>query len=92
MFMLTEGAAIRNRSIDGGAAMNAVISQNVIVELGRPTDFNRIEVHRLWDDHYRVNVLVGLDGVTIRIAHSYFLVSDGAGAICAATPRIQKSY
>lgn len=72
--------------------MSSVIGQNVIVGLGRPAGFNRVEVHRLWEDHYRVNVLVGLDGDSIRIAHSYFLVSDGAGAICASTPQIQKSY
>ena len=48
----------------------------------------RIQVHLLWDNHYRVNVLVGDAALSVTIARSYFLIVDGAGKIVASTPAL----
>jgi hypothetical protein len=71
---------------------NAVIGGQVMRALGQPGDLHRVEVRPLWEDHYRVNVLVGLDAVSARVAHSYFLVTDGQGTIVTATPAITRQY
>ena len=48
----------------------------------------RIQVHLLWDNHYRVNILVGEAAVHLTIAKSYFLVLDAAGNVIASTPAL----
>ncbi|HLJ93299.1 MAG TPA: hypothetical protein VKU02_08925 [Gemmataceae bacterium] len=70
----------------------AVIAHGVINALGQPGNLHRVQVRPLWQDHFRVNVLVGGDALSARIAHSYFLVADGDGNIIAATPKIAKQY
>lgn len=87
----TQEPPIEKRSSEDFALFRA-IGDKVIAQLGRPSDFNRVDVRRLWNDRYRVNVLTGMDAVSIRIAHSFFLVSDDAANISTATPRIAKSY
>jgi hypothetical protein len=72
--------------------LNAVIGTHVLKALGQPGDRFRVVVKRLWDDHYRVNVLVGSDVTTTTIAHSYFLVADGDGNVSGATPVIKRRY
>ena len=72
--------------------LDAVIGKHVLHALGQPGDLHRVQVRRLWDDHYRVNVLVGTDAASARVANSYFLVIDGDGAIVASTPRITRPY
>jgi len=72
--------------------LDAVIGKHVLHALGQPGNLHRVQVRRLWDEHYRVNVLVGEDAASARVANSYFLVTDGAGAIVAATPGITKQY
>lgn len=74
------------------AQQNAAIGGQVMRALGQPGDLHRVEVRPLWEDHYRVNVLVGLDAASVRVAHSYFLVTDGEGTIQAATPPITRHY
>src|SRR5687767_12044452 len=71
---------------------NALISRHVLHALGQPGDPHWVQVRQLWEDHYRVNVLVGADGVSARIPYSYFLVVDGDGAVLASTPAITKQY
>ena len=70
----------------------AVIAKHVILGLGQPRDLHRVQVRYLWEDHYRVNVLVGVDATSAKIGHSYFLVADGNGNILASTPKIAKQY
>jgi hypothetical protein len=36
--------------------LGAAISKHVIAALGRPARLHEVQVRRLWDDHYRVNV------------------------------------
>ena len=46
----------------------------------------------VWQDHYRVNVFVGVEAASAKIAHSYFLVVNGEGTIIASTPKITRQY
>ena len=70
----------------------AVIAASVLRELGKPTDLFRVSVVRLWEHHYRVNVQTGPDAVSARVAHSFFLKVDEAGAVLAASPAIARLY
>jgi hypothetical protein len=80
------------RSISSQQQANAALGEHVLGALGQPRDLYSVQVRQLWDDHYRVNVLVGTDATTIKVAHSYFLVADQGGAVIASTPRIAKVY
>jgi hypothetical protein len=71
---------------------NAVIGKHVLHTLGQPGDLHRVQVRPLWEDHYRVNILVGADAVSAKVAHSYFLVADSDGNIIASTPKITRQY
>lgn len=69
-----------------------LISEQVIHALGTPTDLRDVQVRKVWDDHYRVNVLVGANAGSVRVANSYFLVIDSDGRLITATPKITKQY
>src|SRR5438445_9827134 len=71
---------------------NALIGRQVIHTLGQPQDFHKVQVRPLWEDHYRVNVLVGVDASATKVAHSYFLDADGAGNILGSTPKLVRQY
>src|SRR5437868_5983152 len=73
-------------------ALNARIGKAVIRALGDPHDLLRVQVRQVWEDHYRVNVLVGANAACARVAHSYFLGADSNGAILTSTPKITKQY
>jgi hypothetical protein len=60
--------------------------------LGAPGDLLTVQVRPLWANHYRVNVFVGVDVVTAKVAHSYFLTADANGNITESTPKINKQY
>ncbi len=70
----------------------AVIGKHVINTLGQPDNLHRVQVKHLWEDHYRVNVLVGVDAASAKVANSYFLAVDSDGNILASTPKITKQY
>jgi hypothetical protein len=70
----------------------AEITGYVLDRLGRPRDLRSVQVRPLWNDRYRVNIFVGADVASVRIAHSYFLVVDPQGSVIAATPKITKEY
>ena len=70
----------------------AAIGKHVIHTLGQPGDLHLVQVRHLWNDHYRVNVLVGAEAACAKVAHSYFLVADGDGNVIAATPEITRRY
>jgi len=72
--------------------LSAVIGKHVIHTLGHPGDLYTVQVRQLWEDRYRVNVLVGLDAASTKVAHSYFLVADSDGNITASTPKITRQY
>jgi hypothetical protein len=77
---------------EGKPRRNAAIGRNVLHGLGQPGALLRVDVRHLWDDHFRVNVVVGPDAASARIAYSYFLVADGAGNVIASTPKLTRRY
>ena len=72
--------------------LHALIAERVLHTLGEPGGLHLMQVRHLWGDHYRVNVLVGENAASTRIAHSYFLVADSAGQIVTSNPNIIKRY
>jgi|SRR5579871_2308465 len=81
------GAAERTLEQQGG-----IIVRQIVQTLGRPAALLRVEVRHLWEKHYRVNVFVGADATSSRIAHSFFLSTDEEGAIIASAPAITRRY
>jgi hypothetical protein len=73
-------------------ALRALIGEQVMHTLGKPDDLLGVQVRELWEDHYRVNVLVGVDPAFVRVADSYFVVADGEGNIVASTPKVTRQY
>jgi hypothetical protein len=69
-----------------------VIGEQVIHLLGRPPGLFKVTVRPLWGNCYRVNVFVGADAASVRVAHSYFLQTDSDGNITAPSPKITKEY
>ncbi len=70
----------------------AAIGNHVIHTLGRPQALFGVQVRHLWEDHYRVNILVGVDAASAKVAHSYFLVAERDGNILSSTPQITRQY
>ncbi|HEX3314792.1 MAG TPA: hypothetical protein VHR72_07880 [Gemmataceae bacterium] len=66
----------------------AMIRSAVLGSLKQRDRGERIQVHLLWENHYRVNVLVGDAALSVTIAKSYFLTVDGAGKIVACSPAL----
>ena len=71
---------------------HAVIERDVMRVLGRPADLHQVQVRQVGQDHYRVNVLIGTDTSCLRIAHSYFVTTDGDGNVLSSSPEIAKHY
>jgi hypothetical protein len=69
-----------------------IIVKHVLQTLGRPEDLQRVQVRRLWNHHYRVNIFAGNDSNSVRVANSYFLVADDEGKIIESKPPILKQY
>ena len=80
-------ASPRDRVPQDQAVLSAVLAA-----LGRPPGLFRALVRPLWENRYRVNVLVGADITSAWIAHSYFVEAGAAGEILSATPRITRQY
>lgn len=72
--------------------LKAVIARQVMQQLGQPINLRRVEVRRLWDNRYRVNVFVGAESASATVPNSYFLVVDGEGDILTSTPEIKRQY
>jgi len=70
----------------------ARIAQAVLRALGKPGDLRTVQVRRLWDNCYRVNILTGDLLATAAIAHSYFLTADNDGEVLQASPMIERRY
>lgn len=72
--------------------LDNLVGEQVMHTLGTPGNFLTVQVSMLWKNRYRVNVYVGPDVASARVAHSYFLVVDGEGTILASTPKIASVY
>jgi hypothetical protein len=68
------------------------LGEQVLQQLGHPSGLHRVQVRKLWEDRYRVNIFVGVDAACATVAHSYFLVVDGDGKIVASNPKITRRY
>ena len=77
---------------DKRETLNDLIREQVIHALGTPADLRMVQVRKVWKDHYRVNVIVGVNAGSVRVANSYFLKIDGDGSLMDATPKITKQY
>ena len=44
--------------------LSALVAEQVIDTLGRPDELLKVQVRPLWQGHFRVNVLVGVDAVS----------------------------
>jgi len=72
--------------------LEAVVRDNVLSKLGQPDDLHRVQVKCVWGNNYRVNVFVGPDAVSSKVAHSFFLKADEDGKILSFGPAITKVY
>jgi hypothetical protein len=80
----------RETGAEERARRSALIGAHVLRALGQPEGLHGVQVRHLWEDHYRVNVLVGVNAASARVAQSYFLVTDGDGNVVASTPPIAR--
>lgn len=72
--------------------LEAVVGDNVLFDLGQPGDLLRVQVAAVGAGQFRVNVFVGRDMASARVAHSYFVKADGDGKILASCPAIARLY
>jgi hypothetical protein len=68
------------------------IGEQVVRSLGTPDDLLKVQVRRVGTDRYRVNVFVGKDFTSGRVANSYFLTADTEGKILTSSPAIVRVY
>jgi hypothetical protein len=77
---------------DEREALDNLIREQVIEALGKPIDLHNVQIRKVWMNHYRVNVIVGANAGSVRVANSYFVEIDSDGNVTAATPKITKQY
>ena len=70
--------------------LQTLIEEQVIHRLGKPDGLRKVQVRRLWEDHYRVNVLIGENAGSAKIANSYFVETDSDGNIVDSNPKMTK--
>jgi hypothetical protein len=68
--------------------LQALVEEQVIHRLGNPVGLRNVQVRRLWENRYRVNVLVGDSAASARIANSYFVKADSDGNIVESNPEM----
>jgi len=72
--------------------LRSEIRKHVFQSLGQPADLQNLQVRHLWNDKYRVNVLLGANAASANVAHSYFMSVDNDGRIISSTPLITKLH
>jgi hypothetical protein len=73
-------------------ALRDLIGEKVVHAIGFPDDLLWIHVKPLWKGRFRVNVFVGKDATSARVAHSYFVVADDEGDIITSSPELVRRY
>lgn len=73
-------------------ALIALVGEQVLLALGKPKELQKVQVRSLWESYYRVNILVGGDVTSVRVAHSYFITADASGKVVESNPKIKKQY
>ena len=69
-----------------------VVRDNVMFDLGRPDGLLRVQVAGVGAGRYRVNVFVGADAASAKVAHSYFVEADGDGKVLSSSPAVARLY
>ena len=72
--------------------LNDLIGEQVVHGLGKPDDLLKVQVRQVGNDRYRVNIFVGKDITSGRIADSFFLTADAEGNILTSSPEIARVY
>lgn len=72
--------------------LQAFIEEQVIHRVGRPYGLRKVQVRRLWENHYRVNMVIGENAASPKIADSYFVEADSDGNIVESNPKMTKRY
>jgi hypothetical protein len=80
-----------HQPISGEAVIDSLRKQ-VVRSLGKPVDLLSVEVRPVGGERYRVNVVVGKDFASSRIANSFFLTTDAEGNILTSSPKIVPLY
>jgi hypothetical protein len=75
-----------------GGPLEAAVRGSVLSGLGSPPGPHRVQVRRVWGVCYRVNVLVGDDAASLKVAHSFCLRADGDGRVLTSSPAITRAY
>jgi hypothetical protein len=81
-----------NAEQPGRPSVGVLITKHVLRSLGQPENLLQVQVRTLWGDYFRVNVLVGPDTASVKIANSFFVRADDVGNILSSTPIITKQY
>ena len=74
------------------AGREAAVRAAVLAGLGHPPGLREVAVRQVWGGHYRVNVHVGPDAVSTRIAHSYLVAVGANGGVLSADPPLARQY
>jgi hypothetical protein len=92
--MLTQQEEVERESTPEQPAdeLSVRVAASVLRLLGRPQGRHRVDVHPLWQNRYRVNVLVGERSTYAEIPHSFFVVADDAGNVLTSAPPINRQY
>jgi hypothetical protein len=72
--------------------LDDIIRKQVVRSLGSPAGLLKVQVKPIGGDRYRVNVFVGKDATSGRVADSFFLTTDEEGTILASSPEIVRVY
>jgi hypothetical protein len=73
-------------------ALKDIIRNQVVSALGVPADLLKVQVREVAVERYRVNVLIGPNAGSAKVANSFFIVADANGRLISATPPIIKEY
>ncbi len=73
-------------------SLDHLIGERVVHALGKPKDLLKVQVRPVGNDRHRVNIFVGQDVSSGRVANSFFLTTDDEGQILASSPEIVRVY
>jgi hypothetical protein len=73
-------------------SLEAAVGESVMHGLGRPAGLHHVQARRVFAGNYRVNVFVGEDVASAKVAHSFFVAADADGKVVESTPAINRVY
>jgi hypothetical protein len=76
----------------GRRSLEALVSESVMHGLGRPAGLHRVQARQVFGGNYRVNVFVGEDAASAKVAHSFFVAADADGKVIESSPAITRRY